>query len=86
MTYSTDDRERTVLEATRARQARRGTHVLWVLVIGTALAALALLAAYAWRASAAPDNGPTPAERQNAAQTFDTPAPPPATPPAGPTD
>lgn len=41
---------RTVLNATRARQGRYGRHVLWVLLVSTALAALALFGAWTWRA------------------------------------
>jgi hypothetical protein len=40
---------RTTLNATRARQGRYGRHVLWLLLVSTALAALALFAAWTWR-------------------------------------
>lgn len=39
-----------VLNTTRARQGRYGRHVLWVLLVSTALAALALFSAWTWRA------------------------------------
>ncbi len=39
-----------VLGATEARQGRWGRHVLWVLVISTTLAAVALLSSWAFRA------------------------------------
>jgi hypothetical protein len=41
---------RPVLSATRARQGRFGRHVFWVLLVSTALAALALFGAWTWRA------------------------------------
>ena len=37
------------LSETRARQGRRGLHIFWVLAISITLAALALVAAWAWR-------------------------------------
>lgn len=70
-----------VLEATEARQAFRGRHVLWVLVISLVLVVLALFGAWASHApaldradkseeTAAPDafNSPEPAAKQTAAQ------------------
>lgn len=39
------------LNATRARQGRWGRHVLWVLVISTALAALALFGSWGMRSN-----------------------------------
>jgi hypothetical protein len=36
--------------ATRVRQGRFGRHVVWVLLFGTLLAALALFAAWTWKA------------------------------------
>ncbi|HEX2558894.1 hypothetical protein [Phenylobacterium sp.] len=48
--------------ATRARQGRWGFHVLLVLVIGTALAAVALFGSWAWKsddlAESNANNGP----------------------------
>ena len=41
---------RPVLTATNARQAIRGTGLIWVLVISTFLAAAGLFAAWMWRA------------------------------------
>jgi hypothetical protein len=53
MTYSprsTSTEGHPVLNETRARQGRFGRHMFWVLVISTLLAALALAAAWAWKA------------------------------------
>ena len=65
--------EHIVLSSTRARQGRYGRHILWVLLVSTALAALALFAAWTWRApdlARAPD-GPSKA----AASSFDSGSP-----------
>lgn len=82
---------RQAVPATRVRQGRFGRHMFWVLLVSTALAALALFGAWTWRsddlAATEPNNarqtsdaaGFTQAEptaRQNLA------APPPATAPA----
>jgi len=80
MTLSSRETERPVLNATRARQGRWGRHVFWVLVFGTLLAALGMFAAWTWRADEVTQ--PTKAEQAVSAQTFDTPPPPPATPPS----
>lgn len=57
---------RPVVAATRARQGRFGVHMFWVLLVSTALAALALFAAWSWRAddlaSTAPDNARQPSD------------------------
>ena len=57
---------RPALNATRARQGRFGVHMFWVLVVSTALAALALFGAWSWRAndlaSTAPNNAREPAD------------------------
>ena len=59
MAYS----QRPVLSATRARQGRFGKQIFWVLLFGTALAALGLFAAWTWKsgdlASANSNNGPS---------------------------
>lgn len=59
---------RPVLSATRARGGRFGLHMFWVLLISTALAALALFGAWSWRAddlaSTAPNNARQPADAQ----------------------
>ena len=62
--------EHIVLSSTRARQGRYGRHVLWVLLVSTALAAIALFAAWTWRAPdlARATNGPSKA----AAASFDS--------------
>jgi hypothetical protein len=39
------------VNATRARQGSRGMHILWVLVISIALAAIALFGSLAWHES-----------------------------------
>lgn len=79
MTFSRDS-QRPTLNATRARQGRWGRPVFWVLLFGTALAALGLFAAWAWRAPDLAATEPTRFEAQQKAQTFDTPQPPPPNP------
>jgi hypothetical protein len=63
------------MPATRARQGRFGRHMFWVLLVSTALAAIALFGAWTWRAddlaSAAPNNANQPQD----AQAFDQGAP-----------
>ncbi len=41
---------RPAIPATRARQGRFGRHMFWVLLVSTALAAIALFGAWTWRA------------------------------------
>ena len=82
MPLSTDHSGHPVLNATRARSARPGRPVLYVLLFSTLLAALGLFAAWMWKSGELAsvehaNNGKQPA----AAQAFNTP-PPPA--PAGP--
>lgn len=66
------------LTATRARQGRFGVHMFWVLLVSTALAALALFGAWSWRhqdlASTAPNNG----RQTSDARAFDMGEPAPA--------
>lgn len=64
-----------VVSATRARQGRMGRHVLWVLLVSTALAALALFGA--WTLHAPQWAGTRGTERASAAEarSFDTGAP-----------
>jgi hypothetical protein len=81
MTYSPEETGHPELEATRARQGRWGSHLLWVLLVGVALAALAMLAAWLWRADAYNASEPTQAEQRQAAESFNAPVPPPPTPP-----
>lgn len=47
MTYAS----RPLLNATRARRGRYGRRVVWVLALGTLLAALGLFAAWTWKAA-----------------------------------
>jgi hypothetical protein len=71
---------RPVLSATPARQGRTGTHLFWVLVFGTLLAALALFAAWTWYApelaSTNSNNGPSPAQHFDAPEPVAQQAPP----------
>jgi hypothetical protein len=57
-----------VLNATPARQGMRGRHVLWVLIISSLLAAMALFASWAMRspdlAAVSPNNKATVADAQ----------------------
>ncbi|HEY8573908.1 hypothetical protein [Phenylobacterium sp.] len=68
---------RPTLGATRARQGRFGRHVVWVLLFGTLLAALALFGAWTWKsgdlASTEPNNGKEVAD----AKMFNSPEPAP---------
>jgi hypothetical protein len=74
--------------ATRARQGSYGRRVYWVLVASTALAVLALAAAWAWKApafhSANTNNGPEQSGRSGqsseSSQSFNAPTPPPPQP------
>jgi len=79
MTFSRDG-ERPTVNATRARQGRWGSHVFWVLVFGTLLAALGLFAAWTWKSPDLAATEPTQFEAAKKAQTFETPEPPPPNP------
>jgi hypothetical protein len=58
---------RPVLGATRARQGRLGRDVFWVLLISTALAAVALFAAWTWKSGDLASTQPTrPAQARDA--------------------
>lgn len=65
---SSDSTGHQVLPATRARQGRFGRHMFWVLLVSTALAAIALFGAWTWRAddlaSTAPNNARQPEDAQ----------------------
>lgn len=63
--------EPTEISSTRARGAGWGRHILWVLIISTALAALALLASYAFHQDDLSGQGGMVATQQGAAS-FDT--------------
>jgi len=53
MSYETSTEERPqIIRATRARQGSWGRHILWVLIISTAMAALVLLGSWALHANA----------------------------------
>ncbi len=52
---SSQETERPVLNATRARQGRWGKHIFWVLVVGTLLAAIGMFAAWTYKSA---DEGP----------------------------
>lgn len=54
MTFTPGETERPVLNATRARQGRWGRHMLWVLLLGTILAAGGMFAAWTWKSNAEP--------------------------------
>jgi hypothetical protein len=69
----------TVLPATRARQGRWGRHVFWVLLVSTTLAAIALLAAWAWRSDDLAAVQPKNDGKVAPAHSFDSPEPAPAT-------
>ncbi|MFZ5718757.1 MAG: hypothetical protein ACOY5Y_04740 [Pseudomonadota bacterium] len=76
MTISPDDADRPAVNATRARQGGWGRPILWVLLIGTALAALGMFAALFWRAGVEGPPGPG-QERVVAPSTVEAPLPPP---------
>lgn len=74
MSFSSRESERSVLNATRARQGRWGRHVFWVLVFGTILAALGMFAAWAWRDAA--EGPPGPGQERVVPAVADAPTPP----------
>jgi hypothetical protein len=79
-TSRSNDSDHPVLNATRARQGRLGRHMFWVLVAGTALAAIGLLLAWIWRAPALSAAEANRSHAQAAgAQSFSAPAPAPVT-------
>ncbi len=61
---------RFTLNATRARQGRFGVHMFWVLVVSTALAALALFGAWSWRADDLASTAPNYNRRTDTAKAF----------------
>ena len=75
MTFSSRETGKPVLNATRARQGRWGQHVFWVLVFGTLLAALGMVAAWTWRAESHP-GAAGPGQETVSGRAYDTPAPP----------
>lgn len=72
---------RTVISATRARQGRFGRHIVWVLLFGTLLAALALFAAWTWRSGDLQSTENSDASRAADAQSFNAPEPAAVNPP-----
>ena len=71
-----DDTGHTVLAATPARQGRYGRHMFWVLVLGTALAAIGLVLAWTWRApSLARDDAKIASGHAQSSAAFSAPAP-----------
>jgi len=66
---------RPVISATRARQGRVGRHIVWVLLFGTLLAALALFAAWTWRSGDLQSTENSDASRAADAQSFNAPEP-----------
>jgi hypothetical protein len=75
-----DDTGHPVLAATPARQGRYGRHMFWVLVFGTALAAIGLFLAWTWKApSLARDDAKIANTHAQSATAFSAPDPAPAT-------
>ncbi len=75
-----DDGGHPVLAATPARQGRLGRHMFWVLVIGTALAAIGLFLAWTWKApSLTRDDAKIANAHAQSAAAFSAPEPAPAT-------
>lgn len=66
---------RPTLGATRARQARYGNHVVWVLVFGLLLAVLGVFAAWTWKSGDLASTEPNSATRQADARGFAAPRP-----------
>jgi hypothetical protein len=64
-----------VLNATRARQGRFGRHVFWVLLVSTALAAMALFGAWTWQADNLASTEVNNAKQPADAQSFNASAP-----------
>ncbi|HEY3694504.1 hypothetical protein [Phenylobacterium sp.] len=76
---SPDTQDRPVLAATPARQGRFGRHVFWVLLVSTILAALALFAAWGWRADDLASTERNNGRALSPTHSFDAPEPAPAT-------
>lgn len=75
MAPSTRETSRPTVGATRARQGRSGRHVFWVLLFGTLLAALALFAAWTWRAGDLQSTEPNAGQSIEDARAFNAPEP-----------
>lgn len=76
MSYPPETEHAPVLNATRARQGRWGSHIFWVLVFGTLLAALGMFGAWTWKSTTEPVPVGQGNERVDGKLTSDTPAPP----------
>jgi hypothetical protein len=76
MSLTPEETHSAKLNATRARQGRWGKHVFWVLVFGTLLAAIGMLAAWGWRGAVEPPPGP--AMEHGVGRVMTAPSPPPA--------
>jgi hypothetical protein len=70
----------TTLGATRARQGRFGRHVVWVLLFGTLLAALALFGAWTWKSGDLASTEPSANTQAMDARRFNAPEPAPINP------
>lgn len=68
---------RPVLGATRARQGRFGRHMVWVLLFGTLLAALALFGAWTWKSEDLAATEPSANSQAADARSFNAPEPAP---------
>ena len=66
---------RPTLGATRARQGRFGRHVVWVLLFGTLLAALALFGAWTWQSDNLASTEPSSSREAAEAARFNAPEP-----------
>jgi hypothetical protein len=83
-TSRSQESARPVLAATPARQGRLGRPIFWVLVISTVLAAIALFAAWGWRAPGLSQPGSQArVTAPSSAEAFHAPEPAPQVPPAG---
>ncbi|WP_372782063.1 hypothetical protein [Phenylobacterium sp.] len=69
-----------VLNATRARQGRVGTGLVWVLIFGTLLAAIGLFVAWTIKAPSLASTNSDNGRVSTSAPAFNTPAPAPVTP------
>ena len=66
---------RPTVGATRARQGRSGRPILWVLLVGVALAAIALFGAWTWKSGDLASTEPNNAREAADARAFNAPEP-----------